>query len=160
MQAGNPSPCSQASLCILQTRNIHLGFLQKTSSFYNYSYWNQFRSFIKYDPAPFPGLLGNRLWSWINRKILGRLPLSVLQPLDKHTFCIFTHNDGKKMLNRKCLTNVASQDIKRISLWLLQWIVRTFLIFFIVSSFYQMNFWNKISDTKIFLKVSNEWNIK
>lgn len=26
----------------------------------------------------------------------------------------------KKMLNRKCLTNVASQDIKRISLWLLQ----------------------------------------
>ena len=32
------------------------------------------------------------------------------------------------------------------------------LDFFTVSSFYKMNFLNKISDTKIFLKVSDEWN--
>lgn len=38
MQAGNLSPCSQASLYILQSRNIHGVLWHKTSAFYNYSY--------------------------------------------------------------------------------------------------------------------------
>lgn len=40
------------------------------------------------------------------------------------------HNiQGKKMSNRKCLTNVASQDIKGILLWLIHCIKSGFLIF-------------------------------
>lgn len=61
----------------------------------------------------------------------------------------------RKNVEQKCLTNVASQDIKRISLWLLQWIA-AHSWFFVVSSFYKRNFWNKISDTKNFSK-SFQW---
>ena len=85
MQADNLSPLFTGITVYSSVEEHILGDVSyKTSAFDNYSYWNWFKFFIKYDPAPLPGLLGNRLWSWINRKILGRLPLQFSNLLTHH----------------------------------------------------------------------------
>lgn len=97
MQAGNPRLLFAGITIYSFSRGIYtwvwfvclfvcLG--HKTSGFYNCNYQNQFRSFIKYDPAPLPGLLGNRLLSWINiKKSWERCPSQFSNLLTYHLNC-------------------------------------------------------------------------